>query len=226
MKTKFKYTEKGFTLIELLVVITIIAILAGAAVPTFNSVQEKANQSATLGNAKQIALALKLYAGENNGNYPDSDASMPATSNAAFAVLIQQNVLQDERIFGSKASKYIPDGDIGMPPAYATALLAGENHWAMTVGVTDSASAQAPVVFENPTAAAWPPTWNADAAGKTVKGRAWRGGKIIVAFNDTSTQAMKLASPTGPAVGPAVLGGGMDVFTQFDPAGTMLDILE
>jgi prepilin-type N-terminal cleavage/methylation domain-containing protein len=226
MKTKLRHSNRGFTLIELLVVITIIAILAGAAVPTFNSVQEKANQSATIGNAKQIATALKIYAGDNNGSYPDSDPAMPTTSNAAFALLIQQDVLQDERIFTAKASKYVPDGNIGMPPAYTEALQAGENHWAMTAGITDSASAQAPVVFENAIGADWPPTWNADAAGKTLKGRTWRGGKIVVAFNDTSVTAMKLEAPKGPSVGPADLGNGMNIFTQYQASGVVLDILE
>jgi len=226
MKTKLRHSNKGFTLIELLVVITIIAILAGAAVPTFNSVQEKANQSATIGNAKQIATALKIYAGDNNGSYPDSDPSMPATSNAAFILLIQQDVLQDERIFTAKASQYQPDGNIGMPPTYPDALIARENHWAMTAGVTDSASAQAPLVFENATGATWPPTWNADAAGKAIKGRTWRGGKIVVAFNDTSVTALRLEAAKGPSVGPADLGGGLNIFTQYQNDGVVLDIIE
>lgn len=226
MKTNIRRNDKGFTLIELLVVITIIAILAGAAVPTFNSVQEKANQSATLGNARQIVTAFKLYAGDNNGNYPDTDKSEPASSNAAFQVLIRDNILQDERVFGAKASKYVPDNNVGESPEFGQALEAGENHWAMTAGVTDSASALAPVVFENPVTTAWPPAWNADAAGKAAKGRAWRGGRIIVGFNDTSVQAIKLEAATGPSVAPADLGGGKNFFTQYQEDGTILDILE
>ena len=226
MKTNIRRNDKGFTLIELLVVITIIAILAGAAVPTFNSVQEKANQSATLGNARQIVTAFKLYAGDNNGNYPDADPSEPASSNAAFQILIRDNILQDERVFGAKASRYVPDNNIGESPDFANALIAGENHWAMTAEVTDSASALAPVVFENPVSASWPPAWNADAAGKAAKGRAWRGGRIIVGFNDTSVQAIKLAAATGPSVAPADLGGGQNFFTQYQMDGVILDILE
>ena len=75
MKRQTKRLEQGFTLIELLVVITIIAILASAAVPTFNAVQDKANQANASGNANQIIPALRLYSGDNNGAYPDSDKS-------------------------------------------------------------------------------------------------------------------------------------------------------
>ena len=56
-----KKTTSAFTLIELLVVITIIAILASIALPVFNGVTERANQTKDLSNAKQIGIALKLF---------------------------------------------------------------------------------------------------------------------------------------------------------------------
>jgi prepilin-type N-terminal cleavage/methylation domain-containing protein len=226
MKTQTKRLEQGFTLIELLVVITIIAILASAAVPTFNSVQDKANQSNTAGNARQIITALRIYAGDNNGSYPDGDKSSgeePADSNDAFKLLIKGGVLDDERVFGAKASKYIPDNNIGEAPEYSEALESNENHWAMTKGLTDSSSSVTPVVFENPKDAAWPPKWDADAAGKKMKGRAWRGGKIIVGFNDSSVQTIPLESAKGDSVGPKDLGSGKNWFTQ---AGDDLEILD
>ena len=61
----------AFTLIELLVVIAIIAVLASIALPVFSSVQERGAQTKDLSNAKQIALACKLYAADNEGKYPD-----------------------------------------------------------------------------------------------------------------------------------------------------------
>ena len=99
-------------------------ILASAAVPTFNSVQDKANQSNTAGNARQIITALRIYAGDNNGSYPDdkSGGEEPADSNDAFKKLIKGGVLDDERVFGAKASKYIPDNNIGEAPEYSEAL--------------------------------------------------------------------------------------------------------
>ncbi len=227
MKTQSKRLEQGFTLIELLVVITIIAILASAAVPTFNTVQDRANQGATAGNARQIVAALKLYAGDNNGGYPDSDkAEEPASSNDAFRLLIKSDVLSDERVFGAKSSKFMPDNNIGESPEFSEALEPGENHWAMTKGLTDSSSSLSPLVFENPVSQGWPPMWNADAAGKKEKGRAWRGGKIIIGFNDSSVQPIPLEAAKGDSVGPKDLGGGKNYFTQSSQDGEFLDILE
>src|SRR6266571_2433124 len=67
-----KKTSSAFTLIELLVVIAIIAILASIALPAFSAVQERAKQTKDLSNGKQIALALKQFALDNNGVFPNN----------------------------------------------------------------------------------------------------------------------------------------------------------
>ena len=85
-----KNPHSAFTLIELLVVITIIAILASIALPVFNGVTERANQTKDLSNAKQIGLALKLFASDNNGAFPskgpaaDYNSGTDLTAGARF----------------------------------------------------------------------------------------------------------------------------------------------
>lgn len=59
-------TRRGFTLIELLVVISIIAVLAAILFPVFARVRENARKTACLSNLKQLALALHMYAQDND----------------------------------------------------------------------------------------------------------------------------------------------------------------
>jgi len=65
-----KREKGGFTLIELLVVIAIIAILAAILFPVFSRAREQARKAACLSNAKQIGMALAMYA-------QDWDESLP-----------------------------------------------------------------------------------------------------------------------------------------------------
>jgi hypothetical protein len=58
------------------VVIAIIAVLASIALPVLNS-PERGSQTKDLSNAKQIALACKLFAADNDGNFRTKMARPP-----------------------------------------------------------------------------------------------------------------------------------------------------
>ncbi|MFM2168226.1 MAG: hypothetical protein RIS79_2597 [Verrucomicrobiota bacterium] len=217
MKTNTPGRNVGFTLIELLVVITIIAILAGLAIPAGQAVLKMARQNQATNNCRQVIMALKQFAAKNQSQYPDSVLN-PLTggtaqhANEAFHLLFQQRVIDDERIFGSPAG-YSPDGIIGKAPAFDRAVTANENHWAMTAGLTDTSASNVPLVFENPVASAWPPPWNASVAGQIRPGRTWTGGQVIIGRQDGSAEVVDLNASTGMVTVPQKAGG-MDIFTQ------------
>ncbi len=187
--------NKAFTLIELLVVITIIAILASFALPAYTAVQERAQQTKDLSNAKQIALALKQFAVDNNGSFPAkaaAAATAPADSNSAFFWLFP-NYLQSEDIFvvsGSKWTPPNPDNKIDAAAAAQTdTLKAGENSYAYVLNLTDTANPAFPLItdgFTDPVAS--PPVYD---TSKTNKGGVWAAKKAIVAFCDGSGQILK-----------------------------------
>ncbi len=183
------------------VAVFFIAVLAALAVPTFMKIQDRANMTKAFSNAKQVVTYMKMYAADNNGNYMDSAPSKPSSSNEAFRLLFKSGVADSEVIFGSPNSRIgRPDGNIGTSPEYSNAVEAGENHWAMTKGLTDSDPGAVPLVFENPSEATWPPKWNPSLSGTDKPGRTWSGGKVIVGFNDGSVTVLPLESAKGVSV--------------------------
>lgn len=69
-KRKTRQKRQGFTLLEMLIVLGIILVIAAMVVPNLLGSQKKANIKATRASIHNLEQAFKLYAAENNGEYP------------------------------------------------------------------------------------------------------------------------------------------------------------
>ncbi|MBB5037577.1 hypothetical protein [Prosthecobacter dejongeii] len=184
-------------------VLLITALVASFVIPIYANTRRLAEQVKAVSNARQITMLCQMYAADNNGQYPDSVPSpvtgrLPSSSNEAFRTLFQEDLIQDERIFGCGDSPFVPDGNIGTPPLRDEAVSKGENHWAMTRGLTNQDGPAVALIYENPAIPSWPPFWDADMKGRAEAGRAWANDTIIVSSTDGSVQTMKLDGNSGP----------------------------
>lgn len=61
---------RAFTLIELLVVISIVALLISLLLPALSQAREQARQLMCISQEKQLGMAVELYAGDAEGDFP------------------------------------------------------------------------------------------------------------------------------------------------------------
>jgi prepilin-type N-terminal cleavage/methylation domain-containing protein len=128
MKAKKCLARAAFTLIEMLVVIAIIAILASMLLPALAQSKERARRVSCTSNVKQIAMAMKMYVDENNGNYPPRMPDAPAGSaaypckpcrQADWRPYAMPYLVATTNMTNSTSSVYACPADIGIPSAIA-----------------------------------------------------------------------------------------------------------
>ncbi len=132
--TEYQPPKKGWDCLQWFAVLIVLVITFSLFMPTFGVLQEDVLQTTTSNNCRQIMMALRIWANDNGGVYPDAKLPGVKTSNEVFRVLFTEEIIQDERIFGGKATRYQPDNNIGEAPDYTQALLNNENHWMMASG--------------------------------------------------------------------------------------------
>ncbi len=181
----------AFTLIELLVVISIIAILAGIALPVFGEVKIRGDQTKALSNAKQIGTACKIYAQDFNGSYPQytdiaakTEAKTGAYANDVLSTLIP-DYLPEKSIFAIGKSKYCTKAGSADATTAANINKLGpaESEWAYVVGLTDTSYSRWPLLASGFKPGTTPPVYDTD---DTKPGGIWKGKKAIVIRCDGS----------------------------------------
>lgn len=195
-RTKF---TRAFTLIELLVVISIIAILAGIALPVFGQVQERAAQTKALANIKQIALACKLFAMDYDGYFPSKQLNAAgertstdeSTANAVFRQLIPAYVKTEQPFYVPK-SAFTPTKPDEKFDTAANKLAAGENHWAYVLNLSDSSTSTFPLIADGFSSS----SQHTYVEVESAKGGIWKGKKAIVARVDGSAEGVRLTTDT------------------------------
>jgi prepilin-type N-terminal cleavage/methylation domain-containing protein len=189
--------DSGFTLIELLVVISIIAILAGIALPVFGEVQVRGAQTKALSNAKQVGLACKVFATDYNGNFPywTDPVNKTGTANDANSILetLIPDYIPDKGVFSIPKSAYCKSKGGGA--ATSTQLRAGDNEWAYVLGLTDTSNARFPLLADGFKQGS-PGTYIADDA---QPGGVWKAKKAVVIRVDISgtVETLYKANKTG-----------------------------
>ena len=105
--------KSAFTLIELLVVISIIAILAGIALPVYNKVMEKSRATSCASNLKQLGLGVAAYLNDSDETIFDKDAT-----GDAWPKVLQTKYVTNWKVFKCPFDKRIDAGGDASPISY------------------------------------------------------------------------------------------------------------
>lgn len=211
----------AFTLTQLIVAVVVIAIVAILAFPRMVCGPVDGRQVRAVSNARQIALALRMYAQDHDGKFPSFkiEHGVPGTtpvtdSNTAFAQLFPAYIQMESPFWQSK-SKFCnarqPDNhyDASALDTPVETLKPGENEWAYVTGLTNSANSPLPLIasgFADPVTHRY-------SLNPYEKGGAWKGMLAAVVRVDGSAACEQVHAHDLTVHGRNGSQSGGDIFT-------------
>lgn len=178
----------GFTLIELLVVVAMIAVLAAILLPVFAKAREKARQTSCSSNMRQVAMAVILYCGDNDGDGPFN-----ICCDADGARRLWTDQLANYGPNRTKIAKFwnCPNGATYSLPYYLGGASNSRYRWNMdagsrAVGMPIKHHESVGIVFESDT---WSGTMGDFNSSITHTALDWHTGRTNIAFLDGHVEA-------------------------------------
>src|SRR5262245_16153909 len=121
-------TDARFTWPQTVVAFLVTALLVTLTVAGCAQQASKYALVKTITNCREVAAAIKLYALDHQGAYPDKAVPDAKNSNAVFRQIILSGVTEKEGIFSGGESVFASDGNLGVKPNHEEMLQPGENH--------------------------------------------------------------------------------------------------
>ena len=145
MKSKYS----AFALVELVVIIVLSVVLFALLMPTLHQREGGCYRSACMSNARQIGLAFKQFAVDNNDEFPGIvTAKNSVTSSSVFASLTNGNYLAIGKV-------YTCPQDTGKVTGSSSSFGPANNSYACVVsnstglhGLNESVSSDNPLIFD------------------------------------------------------------------------------